>query len=230
MNMDLSVYFPKEMCWLDLFSKGCGLASLLVLLFCILLCVGIYKWIVLRNATQSQDDALAKIKDYLFENRIDSAKKLCSGLDSPMGNILKVGIANLDKPVETLSTLVRDAGNKEINRFDKGLPFISLIASIAPLMGILGAVVEMMGFSLLVSKMMCIEGAIKAFSFGMYWALAVIVVGLIVGLFARLVFVILSASVNRAENEIEYGISNFMSIIQSPSYAKVGVEEHKTEE
>ncbi|MCH8964143.1 MAG: MotA/TolQ/ExbB proton channel family protein [Planctomycetes bacterium] len=71
------------------------------------------------------------------------AVDFCRRNGSPIANILAAGIRKLAKPIEVVEKHIQDAGEREMVRLRKYLRLLSVVAAIAPLMGLLGTIFGM---------------------------------------------------------------------------------------
>ena len=65
--------------------------------------------------------------------------------DRPVHNVLKAGLAAVNEARETLENILQEAILKELPRLSRFLPALSVMAAVAPLLGLLGTVTGMIG-------------------------------------------------------------------------------------
>lgn len=73
----------------------------------------------------------------------DEAFALCENDTSFIGRFLAVGIKVIDRPAEDKGKILRRAGSRELEEGEKHLRILSVIGSIATLLGLLGTVTGM---------------------------------------------------------------------------------------
>jgi len=97
----------------------------------------------LRESKILRLDIMVEIEGLLRDSKLSEAFELIRNDPSPMMNVAKIAIINSDKPRKELMQIIEDAGGQEIPEMRKNLVMINTIASIAPLIGMLGTVLGM---------------------------------------------------------------------------------------
>jgi len=100
------------------------------------------------------------IVNLLKENKLTEAKNLCEINNSSLGQICLAGIQNHGKRRELLRSVFEEVGRQEGQKLSRFLNVIGTIASISPLMGLLGTVIGMIK----VFQVISIEGVGNAAS------------------------------------------------------------------
>ncbi len=80
------------------------------------------------------------VEELIREGRIEDAIKLCDRDGSSLSRIIKVGIRNHGKTREAVKEAIEEVGSREVARLDKYTGIMGTIASITPLLGLLGTV------------------------------------------------------------------------------------------
>jgi biopolymer transport protein ExbB len=127
----------------DLIEKG----GILIYPLIILLFWGLYI-IVVKSLTLRRDriippDVVDKVENLLIERNIPEATAYCKQNDLPMTRVMLAGIINYEKSEAELKELVEEAGRQEVPMIRSHLTALKTIASIAPLLGLLGTVLGM---------------------------------------------------------------------------------------
>jgi biopolymer transport protein ExbB len=99
--------------------------------------------LAIRRALKEDKDFMNKIKDYIHEGKIDSARNLCAQSSSPISRMLDKGISRIGKPLKDIEVSIENAGKLEIYQLEKGLSVLATIAGAAPMLGFLGTVIGM---------------------------------------------------------------------------------------
>jgi biopolymer transport protein ExbB len=108
---------------------------------------------------------------------------------------------------------VDNSANLEIANLEKGLPILSTIAAVAPMIGFLGTVTGMVrAFWEMANAGNNID--VSLLSGGIYEAMITTVGGLIVGIIAIFAYNYLVALVDKVQNDLEAEIISFMEIVR----------------
>lgn len=84
---------------------------------------------------------LAEAIDRLRAGRLDEAGTLAEQLDAPGARILVAGIRRRGRRIEDVERAMEDQGSKEADKLRANVRPLQLIASVAPLLGLLGTVI-----------------------------------------------------------------------------------------
>lgn len=134
----------------------------------------------LRRVRTISPDVIEKIEQLLLNKKIPEATAYCKQNSVPMTRILLAGIINYEKSESELKEILEQAGRQEVPHIRSHLAALGTIASVAPLLGLLGTVVGMIDvFSTLsvqseISPTMLASGISKALfttAFGMVIAM-----------------------------------------------------------
>jgi biopolymer transport protein ExbB len=172
--------------------------------------------LAIRRALKEDKDFMSKIKDYIHEGKIDSARNLCAQSTSPISRMLDKGISRIGKPLKDIEVSIENAGKLEIYQLEKGLSVLATIAGAAPMLGFLGTVIGM----IITFHTMKISGAgveISALSGGIMQAMVTTVAGLVVGIIAYVAYNTLVARVTKVIQNMEATTIAFMDVLDSPA-------------
>lgn len=183
-----------------------------------LICIYIFceRWIVVSKASRQDSTFMQRIKDYIHEGEIESARNLCRSNGSPYARLIAKGISRIGRPTSDVLVAVENTGNLEVAALSKGLPWLATTAAGAPMLGFLGTVVGMVqAFYSIASAGN--TASIADFADGIYTALVTTVAGLIVGIVAMFAYNILVARINKVMNIMEARTMDFMDILNEPA-------------
>lgn len=85
----------------------------------------------------------SRVKNFLKEEKIEQALRLCEGTTGPIARILAIGIHIRARNFEEKEKLISRAGSKLVRQLDKNLHVLAVIGTITPLLGLLGTVTGM---------------------------------------------------------------------------------------
>lgn len=186
----------------------------------ILLIIAIYifteRSIVISRASRGDKSFMDRIRDYVHEGDIESARNLCRKTDTPYARLIQKGLSRIGRPMNDVLVAIENTGNIEVANLTKGFTWLSTTAAGAPMLGFLGTVVGMIqAFFALASA--GTSANITVLSSGIYQALVTTVAGLIVGIIALFAYNWLVARVNRVMNGLESKTMEFMDLLNEPS-------------
>jgi biopolymer transport protein ExbB len=124
------------------------------------------------------------------------ALEYCRSQKSPIARVFLAGIKRLGEPVETLERHIAEAGEREAIALRKHLRVLSVIAAIAPLLGLLGTIFGMINAFQTVATTGEALGKTELLAEGIYEAMTTTAAGLIVAIPALLMFHWVSARVD----------------------------------
>ncbi|MCH8871617.1 MotA/TolQ/ExbB proton channel family protein [candidate division KSB1 bacterium] len=130
-------------------------------------------------------------------NDIGLALSICEKHDGSFANIIKVGLETRNLPKDEIKEALNDQGRQEVHALERGLVMLETIAGIAPLMGLLGTVIGILGVFNVISELGV--GQAAALSGGISEALITTITGLSIGIPAVVVF---NFFTNKAESLI----------------------------
>ncbi len=187
----------------------------------ILLLLTIYvfteRFIAIRRASREDKTFMNRIRDYVHEGDIESARNLCKMSDTPYSRLIDKGLSRIGRNMNDVLVAIENTGNIEVANLGKGLPWLSTTAAGAPMLGFLGTVIGMIDafFSLASAGT---AANITVLSSGIYQALVTTVAGLVVGIVALFAYNYLVARINRVMNLMEQKTMEFMDLLNEPSW------------
>ncbi len=110
----------------------------------------------------------------------DEALEYCRTNGSPVANVFAAGIKKLGEPVEVVEKHIQEAGQREVLSLRRYLRVLSVIASTAPLMGILGTTFGMIRAFQTVATSSEALGKAELLAKGIYEAMITTAAGLLV--------------------------------------------------
>ncbi len=204
-----------KMPFFELAQKGGLIMIPIILLSIIAVYIFFERFHATTKAGKVDVNFMNKIKDYIYEEKIESAVALCQSNQNPVGRMVEKGVQRIGRPLNDINTAIENMGKLEVSKLEKGLPLLATVAGGAPMIGFLGTVMGMVrafydmsvaGNNIDISKL----------SNGIYTALITTVAGLIVGIVAFFAYNILVARVEKVVNKLETTITEFMDLLNEP--------------
>ncbi len=206
----------QELSVWDLTMRGGWIMIPLAVLSLVCVYIFIERFMVLRRAQKEDSSFMERIRDYIHEGEIESARRLCAKTDTPYARLIGKGISRIGRPMNDVLVTIENTGNIEIATLEKGLPWLATTAAGGPMIGFLGTVIGMVNaFYNLASAGSSANIAVLAD--GIYAALVTTVAGLIVGIIALFAYNYLVARINKVMNALEAKTMEFMDLLNEPA-------------
>jgi biopolymer transport protein ExbB len=86
---------------------------------------------------------ILEVQQALQEGGIPAAQELCAKTRGPVASVFQAGLMRADEGIDAAEKAITTYGSIEMSFLERGLVWLSLFISIAPLLGFLGTVVGM---------------------------------------------------------------------------------------
>ena len=199
----------------DLYLAGGWVMIIITLLSFVALYIFVERYLVIKKATRIDANFMNRIKDYMYEGKVDAALQLCKSTNSPQARMIEKGISRLGRPLTDVSAVIENVGRLEIYKLEKRFPTLATIAGAAPLLGFFGTVIGMVQ----AFYEMSLAGnslELSTLSGGIYTALITTVGGLILGILAYFGYNALVVRVEHVVFQLEATSVEFMDILNEP--------------
>ena len=197
---------------LELAMKGGWIMVVLAILSILGVYIFVERFMTLRKSMNRNPYLLDRIKDNLRDNDVKSAINYCEKQNTPMSRILAKGVKDYGLDAVSVRQVLENNAGLEIANLEKGLPVLSTIAAVAPMLGFLGTVTGMVqAFWQMSNAGNNID--VSLLSGGIYEAMVTTVGGLIVGIIAIFAYNYLVARVDRVQNLMEADMIEFLEIL-----------------
>ena len=188
----------------------------LFVLFLVSVYIFVERLVFIKSSSKADPTFMNRIKDFIFDGKIDSALNLCHQTNTPSARMIEKGITRLGRPMEDVLVAIENVGNLEVAKLEKRLPFLATIAGGAPMIGFLGTVTGMIrAFYDMASHGNEIN--MEILSKGLYEAMVTTVAGLIVGIIAFFMYNYLVTRVSNAIGKMEANSLEFLDILNEPA-------------
>jgi biopolymer transport protein ExbB len=107
------------------------------------LAIAFERIITLNRADINTRKFLINVKGALEEGGISSAEEVCANTRGPVAAVFQAGLLRHDEGIEAVEKAVVSYGSIEMSFLERGLVWLSLFISLAPMFGFLGTVVGM---------------------------------------------------------------------------------------
>jgi biopolymer transport protein ExbB len=195
--------------------KGGWIMIPIVLLSFVAIYIFFERFFAIKKASETDINFMNRIKDYIHDDKIDSAVALCQSTNSPVARMIEKGLQRIGRPLNDINTAIENVGNLEISKLEKNLPTLASVAGAAPMIGFLGTVMGMVK-AFYTMSMKGNNIVVSDLADGIYTAMITTVAGLIVGILAYLAYNTLVVKVEKVVFQLEANTSEFMDLLNEP--------------
>jgi biopolymer transport protein ExbB len=175
----------------------------------------IERTLTVNRADKEEASFMQRIKEYINQGKLDSAKNLCSTSATPTARMIEKGISRIGKPVEDIKKAIEMVGKIETAKLDRNVSILATIAGIAPVFGFLGTVFGV----IVIFRDIAEAGSLQigTVSEGLYLKMISSAVGLIVFMIAYIGYNHLVTRVNKVVNKMEANAVEFLDVLEQPT-------------
>lgn len=199
----------------ELTLKGGWMMVPLALLWFIALYIFFERYWAIKKASQEDENFMNRIKEYIHEDKVESALALCQAQNTPVARMIEKGLQRIGRPLNDVHAAIENVGNLEVSKLEKSLPTLATIAGGAPMLGFLGTVIGMIR-AFYDMSMAGNNIDVGLLSNGIYTAMVTTVAGLIVGIAAYFGYNFLVAKIERVVFTMEANTTGFMDLLNEP--------------
>ncbi|MGE0479917.1 MAG: MotA/TolQ/ExbB proton channel family protein [Phycisphaerae bacterium] len=167
------------------------------------------------------DTALGRERD-----NAAAASDYCQRNGTSIANIILAALRRMHEPNDQLERHIQQAGERELERLRKRLRLLGVMASIAPLLGLLGTVFGMITAFQTVAASGAALGKTELLARGIYEALITTAAGLIVAIPTLLAHHAISARIDHLVLEMDEMTVRFVESLRAPSASTNGRLRH----
>jgi biopolymer transport protein ExbB len=175
----------------------------------------IERTLTVNRADKEEATFMQRIKEYINQGKLDSAKNLCSTSGTPTARMIEKGISRIGKPVDDIKKAIEMVGKLETAKLDRNVSILATIAGIAPVFGFLGTVFGV----IVIFRDIAEAGSLQigTVSEGLYLKMISSAVGLIVFMIAYIGYNHLVTRVNKVVNKMEANAVEFLDVLEQPT-------------
>ena len=167
---------------------------------------------MLSLASTNVNSLVSRLEDALNKGGVEEAKLMLKEVPGPVAAIFNQGLKRTNEGLEGVEKAVMAYGSVEMGKLEKGLTWISLFISLAPMLGFMGTVIGMIAAfdSIVTAGTIEIDEVAK----GIKVALLTTVAGLIVAIILQVFYNYIVSKIDEVVNQMEEGsVSLIDSII-----------------
>ena len=211
---------PAKLNFFEMCLKGGWIMIPLALMLIFAIYIFIERLIVTRQASKEDATFMNRIKDYIYDGKLEAALKLCRDTKSPSARMIEKGISRLGRPMSDVLVAIENVGNIEVAKLEKGLSLLATISGGAPMLGFLGTVMGMVKAFFEMEQAGGNTINLSQLSGGIYTAMVTTVAGLIVGVCAYFAYNYLVGRVNEVMRRLEMRSMEFLDLLNEPAAGK----------
>ncbi|MEP0987331.1 MotA/TolQ/ExbB proton channel family protein [Ekhidna sp.] len=191
-----------------------------IVLACLILglAIAIERIIHLNMASTNTKKLLADVEDALNSGGADAAKEVCRNTRGPVASIFTQGLMRMSEGVEMVEKSIIAYGSVEMGKLERGMIWISLFISLAPMLGFMGTVIGMIEAFDAIAEAGDVSPALVAS--GIKVALLTTVGGLIVAVILQLFYNYLVSKVDSIVNSMEDASISLVDLLVKHNLSK----------
>ena len=192
-----------------------------IVLLCLILglAVSIERIITLNLATTDTNKLLSDVDDALKnKGGVNAAKEICKNTRGPVASIFTQGLMRASEGIDMVEKSIISYGSVEMGKLEKGMVWISLFISLAPMLGFMGTVIGMIGAFDAIAEAGDVSPSLVAG--GIKIALLTTVGGLIVAVILQLFYNYLVSKIDSLVNNMEDASISLVDILVKNKLSK----------
>ena len=174
--------------------------------------------ITLNIASANTEKLLERIDENLKEGNVDGAMEVCKSTQGPTASILYEGLKSADQGPDAVEKSIVAYGAVQMGLLEKGLVWISLFISIAPMLGFMGTVIGMIQAFDKIAEVGDLSPAVVAD--GIKVALLTTVFGLIVAIILQIFYNYIISKIDGIVNKMEDASITLVDVMASNNVFK----------
>lgn len=132
---------------------------------------------------------------------LEAAIRYCDTVNAPVSHIFRSGLLNLGRGLDAAEKAIEDAGSREMSKLKRSLRGLAVIASVSPLLGLLGTVYGMINAFQAASTVGM--GQADTLATGIYEALVTTAAGLTIAVPVLLIYQVFLSKVDAYVDTID---------------------------
>jgi biopolymer transport protein ExbB len=178
----------NETSWLWGYFEACGpfFGTVFVLVSIVFVALTIMNWLAISRNAIVPPEIIEQFNEKWGTKEYQEAYGIAKNSDSSLGKILAVGLVKMSDGVAAVEQAMNDAAEEEVMALEHRLSYLGIIASVSPMIGLLGTVWGMID----VFKVIAQTGAPQASALaeGISLALVTTQIGLLIAIPALVLF------------------------------------------
>ena len=190
---------------------GADFMGIILLVLILGLAISLERVIYLSLATTNVNKLLKNVEKALETGGVDEAKEVCRSTRGPIASIFYQGLERADQNIEVVEKAVISYGSVQMGILEKGLTWVSLFISIAPMLGFMGTVLGMIQAFEAIEAAGNVSAGLVAH--GIQIALITTVTGLIVAIILQIFYNYIVSKIDSLVNKMEDSSISLIDIL-----------------
>lgn len=196
-----------------LFKAGWIMIPLALLLFATLV-IFIERYLTIKKASKYDPSLMSHVKQSVLSGRLDAALSVCRASNTGLGRMLEKGLLRIGRPIKDIEGAIENVGKLEVARLEKNLSLLSIISTVAPMLGFVGTI---FGVIIIFRDVEAAGGIdIASVSGGLYVKMIASAAGLTIGILAFTGYQWLNTMLERLILRIETDAIEFVDLLDEP--------------
>lgn len=199
----------------DLILAGGWIGGFIILLCIVALGLTIECFVTIRRDKMIPPELLGELEVLFDEEEYEEAMELCEVEPCFLTNVIGAALPKISDGYEEMKNTMTEIGEEESVKYSQHIGYLSLIANVSPMLGLLGTVMGMIrAFSEIAKSQGAASPAVLAK--GIYEALMTTCMGLIVAIIFTCVYFVIRNRLTRIIIEIGVIVEELMDRFKAP--------------
>lgn len=190
---------------------GVGFMSIVLLCLILGLTVSIEKVIVLNLSSTNITSLLEKLKSAIVDGGLNKARETAAVEQGPVASVIAQALLRSDEGSDAIEKSIESYGSAEVTKLERGMSWIALFISLAPMFGFLGTVIGMISAFGTIKNSADIK--IAEIAGGIETALLTTAAGLVVAAILQIFYNYCQAKIEDLTSQLEDGSNGFMNLV-----------------
>lgn len=178
------------------------------------LVIFIERYLTIKKASKYDPNLLSHVKQSVLSGKLDAAMSICRSNNSVLGRMLEKGLIRIGRPIKDIEASIEAVGRLEVAKLEKNLNLLSIIATIAPMLGFVGTI---FGVIIIFRDVEAAGGIdIASVSGGLYVKMIASAAGLTIGILAFAGYHWLNTMLERLILRMETDAVEFVDLLDQP--------------
>ena len=206
--------------YFNLLVKGGWVMVPIVILSILAIYFMIERFLIISKLGKFDSIWFSRLTELISENKMDQAYKFSIEKPYVIAKIIGAGLEDKDEDIETIEKTMEVEARQQISIMENHMNYLSVIASIAPMLGFLGTIFGVITIFYNISQTANLD--IASISDGLYQKMICSGAGLLVGIIAYAAFYILNSKIDTVVVKLDSQSNEVLKLLRG--YKKIQEE------